>query len=122
MLGDTPMFHGGDVCKILGYTNPSEAFSDHCKYSKLLSHSETLGLELNPFGVLVIPESDLYRLILGSNMPKAEEFKKWVTEEVLPAIRKTGGYEVGHPQVSRQLERFLLSSGELGALKVKLPC
>ena len=54
------------------------------------------GLGMLPRGVYVIHESDLYRLIMRSNMPDAERFQDWVTEEVLPQIRKTGGYIAAH--------------------------
>ena len=121
-----PWWIGHEVCGVLGYADASDAIRRHCKYAKKFNSgvSPELGLTLthSPNGILVIPESDLYCLILGSHMPKAEEFKKWVTEEVLPAIRKTEMYEIGPLQASRQLERYLLSSGHLGILEVKLPC
>ena len=55
MVDGEVMFHGGDGCKILGYANTSDALQCHCKYSKILRPSETLGLNLNPRGELFIP-------------------------------------------------------------------
>ena len=89
-----------DVCEILGYGQASVAVNRHCKYAKLLKVNETVSLEIPPRGLLIIPESDLYRLILRSNIPDAEAFQSWVTEEVLPRIRKTGGYVMGEEAMS----------------------
>jgi prophage antirepressor-like protein len=61
---------------------------------------ESTALGLNPRGVCIIPESDLYRLIMRSKVPAAEKFQDWVTEEVLPLIRKTGSFNNPVPQMS----------------------
>jgi hypothetical protein len=66
----------------------------HCKYPKLLKHGEIPYLKIAPRGEYTIPESDLYRLIANSHMPKAELFRDWLFEQVLPTIRKTGSYSV----------------------------
>jgi prophage antirepressor-like protein len=87
-----PWWVAKEVCDILGYANTSKAISDHCKYSELFRSNESLYLGFNPRGVLIIPESDVYRLIMRSKVPAAEKFQDWVTEEVLPLIRKTGTY------------------------------
>ena len=71
---------------------------DHCKYAKILRPNETLGLKLNPFGELFIPESDNNRLIMRSNMPDTGVFQDWVCEEVIPTLRKTGRYQIGPPE------------------------
>lgn len=89
-----PWFVAGDVATALGYSNPSEAIRDNCKYAELLKDSQQLGLGIGPRGVLIIPEADLYALIFRSKLEKAERFRDWVCKEVLPTIRKTGGY--GH--------------------------
>ena len=82
------LFCGSDVARALGYTNPSKALTDHCK-GITKRHTPTNGGEqLLSF----IPESDLYRLIFRSKLPSAERFTDWVTTEVLPSIRKNGGY------------------------------
>ena len=82
------LFCGADVAFALGYKNASKALSDHCK-GVTKRYTLTAGGRQAPF---FIPEGDVYRLIVHSRLPSAERFEKWVFEEVLPAIRKTGGY------------------------------
>jgi anti-repressor protein len=101
------MFIAKDVCAILGYVHTYKAVQMHCKSAELLKASEMDGLEIGPRGVLIIPESDLYRLIMRSNMPDAEEFQDWVCEEVLPRIRKTGGYIQGEENIESEDELVL---------------
>ena len=62
-----------------------------CKYPELLRQRETRCLEINPRGMTIIPESDMYRLVIHSKLASAEKFERWVMEGVLPMIRKTGG-------------------------------
>ena len=85
------LFCGSDVARALGYTNPSKALTDHCKgdLTKRYPITDTLGRSQE---AIFIPESDLYRLIFRSKLPSAERFTDWVTAEVLPSIRKNGGY------------------------------
>lgn len=83
-----PLFVASDVARILGYFRPADAISAHCKGVAILPTPTAGGTQ----NVKYIPESDLYRLIMKSKMPKAEQFQDWVMEEVLPSIRKTGGY------------------------------
>lgn len=85
-----PWFVGKDVAKILGYTNPSKAIADHVDVEDKLNN-ESLS-SLGQRGGWIINESGLYSLILSSKLPSAKKFKRWVTSEVLPTIRKTGGY------------------------------
>lgn len=87
----TVLFCGSDVARALGYTNPSKALTDHCKsdLTKRYPIIDTLGRSQE---AIFIPESDLYRLIFRSKLPSAERFTDWVTTEVLPFIRKNGGY------------------------------
>lgn len=80
-------FVANDVAKALGYTNPSKATNDHCKNSTTLWGNDSLG---RPAEFKIIPESDVYRLIVSSKLPNAEKFEHWVFEEVLPSIRKNG--------------------------------
>lgn len=89
-----PWFVGKDVAEILGYKDTSDALKKHVdKEDKvLLKVGETPTLKSSNFGMYIINESGLYSLILSSKMPKAKEFKRWVTSEVIPAIRKHGGY------------------------------
>lgn len=89
-IGGEPWFVGKDVTEILGYANPSKALSDHVDEEDKLNN-ESLS-SLGQRGGWLINESGLYSLILSSKLPNAKAFKKWVTSEVLPAIRKHGLY------------------------------
>ena len=83
-------FVASDIAKRLGYMKPANAISAHCRYTlkRSIPHPQGKGtLDVN-----VIPEGDVYRLITHSKLPTAERFEKWVFDEVLPSIRKTGGY------------------------------
>lgn len=83
-------FVGKDVAEVLGYTNPSKALIDHVDDEDKLNN-ETL-LSLGQRGGWLINESGLYSLVLSSKLPSAKAFKRWVTSEVLPSLRKNGGY------------------------------
>ncbi len=84
-----PFFVGKDVATILGYTNPQKAIRDHVdEDDKTVNDSFTV----NGTAITLINESGLYSLILSSKLPTAKKFKKWVTSEVLPSIRKHGLY------------------------------
>lgn len=85
-----PWFVGKDVAVILGYTNPSKALTDHVDDEDKLNN-ETLS-SLGQRGGWLINESGLYSLILSSKLPTARAFKRWVTSEVLPSLRKHGLY------------------------------
>ena len=91
-----PWFVGKDVAEALGYSDSSSAVSknidDEDKTTLLLKQSDSNRKSRTIF----INESGLYSLILSSKLPNAKKFKKWVTTEVLPAIRKTGSYSVGN--------------------------
>ena len=82
------MFCGSDVAKALGYSNPRDAISRHCRGVVKRDTPTESGMQEMSF----IPESDLYRLVFGSKLPTAERFTDWVTEEILPTIRKHGAY------------------------------
>lgn len=87
-----PWFVGKDVATILGYTNPRKALIDHIDDEDKtdgVTIRDSIGREQNP---TVINESGLYSLVLGSKLPTAKRFKRWVTHEVLPSIRKHGIY------------------------------
>jgi anti-repressor protein len=87
-----PLFHATDIAKSLGYENPAEAISIHCKSANIekcyIPHTNGLG----GVNMHFIPEAEVYRLVMRSKLPDAEKFQDWVCEEVLPAIRKNGGY------------------------------
>lgn len=90
VIENEPWFVGKDVTEILGYQNASKALNDHVdKEDKL--NNESLS-SLGQRGGWFINESGLYSLILSSKLPKAKDFKRWVTSEVLPTIRKHGAY------------------------------
>ena len=82
-----------DVAEKLGYTNTNQAIIKHCKHTKLLRGLDSIPLKSgnNNYGINIIPAADLYRLIIKSKLPAAEQVEAWVMEEVLPAIRKHGG-------------------------------
>ena len=91
------LFCGSDVAKALGYQNPSRDVQRHCKAIQERCTTDSVGRQQI---MLFIPESDLYRLVFSSKLPNAERFTDWVTEEVLPSIRKNGGYIAGQEQMS----------------------
>lgn len=85
-----PYFAGTDVAKALGYSNPRKAILDHCKGVTKRDTPTSSGVQSMSY----INEGDLYRLIMKSKLPSAEKFESWVMDEVLPSIRKHGGYIV----------------------------
>ena len=93
-----PWLAGKDVAAALGYSNPRKAIADHVdEEDKGVTNCYTLGGNQN---MTVINESGLYSLILSSRLPTAKKFKHWVTSEVLPSIRKTGGYISGQESMT----------------------
>ena len=93
---DTPVFVGKDVAKILGYVNTKDALANHidAEDKTIIQRSENATLGIPNRGLTVINESGLYSLILSSKLPNAKKFKRWVTSEVLPSIRKHGMYAI----------------------------
>lgn len=92
MINDEPWFMGRDVCKALGYVNNRKALMDHIDEEDKkdgVTIRDSIGRMQKG---IVINESGLYSLILGSKLESAKDFKRWVTSEILPTIRKTGGY------------------------------
>jgi len=90
--GGEPWFHGKDVCVVLGYVNPRKAIIDHVD-AEDVTKRDTLtagGIQHQNY----INESGIYALIFGSIKPEAKAFKRWITHEVLPALRKTGSYSI----------------------------
>ena len=89
--GDKVLFVASDIAKALKYSNTSKAIKDHCRWvtKRYIPHPQNENKEIE---VNTIPEGDLYRLISNSELPSAEKFESWVFDEVLPTIRKTGGY------------------------------
>lgn len=103
---------GKDVAERLGYSNPQKAIRDHVDDDdKTVNASFTV----NGTMVVLINESGLYSLVLGSKLPNAKKFKRWVTSEVLPAIRKHGGY-----LTAEKVEEALLNPDVLIRLATEL--
>lgn len=91
-----PLFCGSDVAKALGYAKPRNALGVHCKGALKRGIPTDGGLQ----EMLFIPEGDVYRLITRSKLPAAERFESWVFDEVLPSIRKSGGYIAGQESMT----------------------
>ena len=87
-VSNKPYFVGSDVAKVLGYKEPHKAISRHCKGGI----KRTILTNGGNQELIVIPEGDVYRLIIKSKLPSAERFESWIMDEILPQIRKTGGY------------------------------
>lgn len=104
LIDEVPYFVAKDATRVLGYKNTTQALNDRVddedKISKLVNESQIsendnfVNDSQRIVNVDLINESGLYSLILSSKMPNAKKFKHWVTSKVLPAIRKTGGYQV----------------------------
>lgn len=92
-----PWFIAREVATLLGYSNVSDAISRHCKGGRETRLPSAGGDQM----VKIIPERDVYRLIMRSKLPAAEEFEEWVVTEVLPSIRKNGAYSVQPNSLSR---------------------
>lgn len=91
-INGEPRFIGSDVAKALGYKNVRKAMKDHCKGVTKCYILTNGGNQLTN----VIPESDVYRLIIKSTLPKAQEFERWLMEDLLPNLRKKGYYAMNH--------------------------
>ena len=113
-----PYFVANDVATALGYSRPADAITQHCKGS-VKHRVPTNGGEQE---MKIIPEGDIYRLIIRSSLPSAEKFERWVFDEVIPNIRKTGGYNLPqtYPEALRALadqaekaEKLLIQNNEL---------
>ncbi|PSJ23591.1 phage antirepressor [Halomonas sp. ND22Bw] len=109
--GDT-LFLAHDVARALGYAKPRNAVARHCK-GALKRGALTDGGQQD---MTVIREPDVYRLIVKSKLPSAERFEAWVFEEVLPAIRQTGGYQVAQPAPAEDTTAIARASAIAGAL------
>lgn len=96
--GGEPWFVATEVARILGYSQAAKAVREHVKDNhKGVSEMDTPGGRQK---IVIIDEAGLYTLVMRSKLPQAEEFQEWVTAEVLPAIRKTGGYIAGSEKMS----------------------
>lgn len=94
IIENEPWFVGKEIATILGYADTKDAVKRHVDEDdkQIIQRGQITALEIPNRGLTIINESGLYSLILSSKLPQAKEFKKWVTKEVLPTIRKTGSY------------------------------
>lgn len=127
IIDGEPWFSGKDVANALGYSNPQKAIRDHVDFEdRTVNDSFTV----NGTKVILVNESGMYALILSSKLPSAKKFKRWVTSEVLPIIRRTGQF----PPASIEEQIRLLAQGsnlanekidkldkEVTALKTDMP-
>lgn len=88
MAADVCRILGSDVAKALGYARPNDAIAAHCRAT--VKHSTPISGKMQEINF--IPEGDVYRLITHSKLPEAKAFKRWITHEVIPDIRRNGGY------------------------------
>ena len=115
VINNEPWFVGKDVAEALGYKNSKNAVPTHVdEEDKLSTQIEYTGQKRN---VTVINESGLYSLILSSKLPNAKKFKRWVTSEVLPTLRKTGSY-TKVPTDPRELLMLTIKAHEQTAQRV----
>lgn len=117
LIDNEPWFVGKDVAEILGYSNTRDAMRKHVDAEdKKIVTSQNATLENVPNrGLQIINESGLYSLILSSKLPSAKKFKHWVTSEVLPEVRKHGGY-----LTQEKMEEALLNPDVLIKLATQL--
>lgn len=103
-----PWFVGKEITAILGYKNANDALGKHVdSEDKGVAKCDTLGGKQN---FTIINESGLYSLVLSSKLPQAKQFKRWVTHEVIPTIRKTGSYSVNQDIKAKEVEARLNNS------------
>lgn len=132
-IGDDIMFIAKDVAEALGYKDTDQAIRKHCRKAQTVTRKSLINnkpvdltgqgtprkslinnknhvsgcLDIPDRGYQVIPESDVYRLIMRSKLPAAEAFEDWVVEEVLPNLRKHGGYMVGQEALSEEEQAYI---------------
>lgn len=117
LINSEPWFVGKDVADVLGYKNTKDALAKHVDAEdKLGSQIATSGQNRN---MVIINESGLYSLVLSSKLPSAKKFKRWVTSEVLPALRKTGQYQVKELSGSELMAKALIEAQSVLAAKDK---
>lgn len=118
-------FYANEVASLLGYAKPQDG-RNHCKSLIKLNLRDTRKLSLKSngnHGTYLIGESDLYRMIMKSGLPYAEKFQDWVVEDVLPSIRKHGGYMTGQEEMSPEelmAKAVLMANSQIEELKGKV--
>ena len=117
LLNNEPWFVGKDVAEVLGYERADNAIRNHIdKEDKLMHQISASGQNRN---MTIINESGLYSLVLSSKLPSAKKFKRWVTSEVLPALRKTGQYQVKELSGQELMAKALIEAQSVLAAKDK---
>ena len=121
LLNNEPWFVGKDVAEVLGYKNTKDALVKHVdSEDKEILKSQNATFENIPNrGMTIVNESGLYSLILSSKLESAKKFKRWVTSEVLPALRKTGQYQVKELSGSELMAKALIEAQNVLAAKDK---
>jgi prophage antirepressor-like protein len=102
-----PWFVAKDLCDVLGVKNSRDALTRLDEDEKGVASTDTLGGNQD---VAIVSESGMYALVLSSRKPEAKPFRKWITSEVLPAIRKHGKYETEQPKVLLTVEKMAIAS------------
>ena len=123
LIESKEFFIAKDVAELLGYSNTNKAVQDHCRKMTnlkiILNDNNPLPLNISDVEIYrkllgnkwatiqLIPESDIWRLIIKSQMPEAEKVEKWIFEDVLPQIRKTGSYSISQQKTVSELSEYL---------------
>jgi hypothetical protein len=99
-------FVGNDVASALGYKRPGDAVRQHCKEKGTVKHRIPATGTGGPQDMILISESNVYRLIVKSNLPSSERFENWIFEEVIPSIRKKGSYGINRHETPNFILRY----------------
>lgn len=117
LINSEPWFVGKDVADVLGYADTNQAIRKHVdNEDRLTRRFDGTGQSRD---MTIINESGLYSLVLSSKLPSAKKFKRWVTSEVLPALRKTGQYQVKDLSGSELMAKALIEAQNVLAAKDK---
>lgn len=118
LINSEPWFVGKDVADVLGYKNQNDALNKHVdgEDKDTIAIRDSIGRNRN---TPIINESGLYSLVLSSKLPSAKKFKRWVTSEVLPVLRKTGQYQVKELSGSELMAKALIEAQSVLAAKDK---
>lgn len=117
LISNEPWFVGKDVADVLGYADTNQAIRKHVdNEDRLTRRFDGTGQSRD---MTIINESGLYSLVLSSKLPSAKKFKRWVTSEVLPALRKTGQYQVKELSGQELMAKALIEAQSVLAAKDK---
>lgn len=117
LINNEPWFVGKDVADVLGYQNGSRDINRHVDEEDRQNYQNSTFD--SPRGMTIINESGLYSLVLSSKLPSAKKFKRWVTSEVLPSLRKTGQYQVKELSGQELMAKALIEAQSVLAAKDK---